>query len=89
MTATVFANLYFFITDETDYTRLAGIDVTLLFDNTSRQDCFDIDITDDELVEGVEKFSLTLENEPDHDPPIDVEYFPNVAEITINDMDGI
>ena len=90
MTSTVCADLFFFfITDENDYTRRAGFDIALFFDNAGRRECFDIDITDDELVEGVEMFSLTLENDPFTAPPIDVEYFPNVTVITINDMDGI
>ena len=77
---------------EVHYTRRAGFDIALFFDNAGRRECFDIDITDNDVLDGarLKEFYLTLENDPFTDPPIAGGlYNPvrNRVKITIEDDD--
>lgn len=76
--------------DETDYTRIsvALIDVVLIFDDATRRDCFLVRITDDDLVEGEEQFSLRILPDPFSPPPINTVLSPNMSIISIIDQDG-
>ena len=77
---------------ENHYTRRAGFDIALFFDNAGRRECFDIDITDNDVLDGArfKEFYLTLENDPFTSPPIAGGiYNPvrNRVKITIEDDD--
>ena len=83
----------FFITcttDETDYTRLdPGLSsVVLFFDDTTRKICFNVMITDDDLVEGSEEFSLLLLEDPFAPSPIATMFNASLVTVTILDQDG-
>ena len=84
------AGRYLWIADETDYTRLDpdALSVRLEFSDTQRRQCFNVTITDDDLVEGSEEFSLLLQEEPFFPPPIDTEFNASMATVTILDQDG-
>ena len=70
-----------------DYTVVTP-DVILLFDNTTRRSCFNITITNDNLVEGVEQFSLEIHENPSESFPIDTVLSPNMSVVDIIDQDG-
>ena len=75
---------------ELDYTRRAGFDIALFFDNAGRRECFDIDITDDNIVDGslFEEFYLNLKNDPFTTPVLGYDSFDpirNRVKITIED----
>ena len=77
---------------EVHYTRRGGFDIALFFDNAGRRECFDIDITDNDVLDGArfKEFYLTLENDPFTSPPIAGGlYNPvrNRVKITIEDDD--
>lgn len=63
-------------------------DVILLFDNTTRRSCFTINIVNDNLVEGVEQFSLEILQNPSESFPIDTVLSPNMSVVDISDQDG-
>lgn len=77
--------------DETDYTEIQSnrLDVLLFYDDTTRRECFTVDITNDVLVEGEEQFSMILLDEPGRAQPIDTEYLPNTTVVTIIDADSM
>ena len=75
---------------ELDYTRRAGFDIAIFFDNDGRRECFDIDITDDNVVDGslFEEFYLNLKNDPFTTPVLGYDSFDpirNRVKITIED----
>ena len=75
---------------ELDYTRRAGFDIALFFDNAGRRECFDIDITDDNIVDGslFEEFYLNIGDDPFTDPVLGYDSFDpirNRVKITIED----
>ena len=75
---------------ELDYTRRAGFDIALFFDNDGRRECFDIDITDDNIVDGslFEEFYLNIGNDPFTTPVLGYDSFDpirNRVKITIVD----
>ena len=77
---------------ELDYTPRAGFDIALFFDNSGRRECFDIDITDDAVLDELqfEEFYLYLENDPFTAPPTGYDPFDpirNRVKITIEDDD--
>ena len=77
---------------EVHYTRRAGFDIALFFDNAGRRECFDIDITDNDVLDGArfKEFYLTLENDPFTAPPTGYDPFDpirNRVKITIEDDD--
>ena len=77
---------------ENHYTRRAGFDIALFFDNAGRRECFDIDITDNDVLDGArfKEFYLTLENDPFTAPPTGYDPFDpirNRVKITIEDDD--
>ena len=77
---------------ENHYTRRAGFDIALFFDNAGRRECFDIDITDNDVLDGArfKEFYLTLENDPFTAPPTVYDPFDpirNRVKITIEDDD--
>ena len=84
------SNLIVPISDETDYSRIDPLlgNVVIFFNNADRRRCFDLGITDDDLVEGEEDLTLILFEDPFQPPQIMVEFSPNVTEVTIVDMDG-
>lgn len=77
--------------DETDYTEIQSnrLDVLLFYDDTTRRECFTVDITNDVLVEGEEQFSMILLDEPGRAQPIDTEYLSNTTVVTIIDADSM
>ena len=76
-------------TDETDYGHLSpGVDVVLMFSNATRRECFNVEIINDMLIEGEERFSLVLMEDPSFPSPIDTEFFPNMVNITITAQNG-
>ena len=62
------------------------LDVPLPFDACDRRSCVNITITDDEVLENLELFSVTLRRNG-LDPRISLD--PTVAEIQITDNDGM
>ena len=73
--------------DETDYAPLNPY-VLHIFNNATRRQCFNVMITNDNLVEGSEEFFLHLLEDPFAAPPIPTEFNANLATITILDQDG-
>ena len=47
-----------------------------------------MEIINDMLIEGEERFSLVLMEDPFSPPPIDTEFFPNMVNITITAQNG-
>ena len=79
---------------ENHYTRRAGFDIALFFDDAGRRECFDIDITDNEILDGArsKEFYLNLTKDPFTSPPAAVGVNPfnplrNRVTITIEDDD--
>ena len=80
------------LTDETDYTPL-NLDsleafLTDSFNNATRRECYNVNITNDILVEGSEEFSLLLDEVPFIPLPPSTLFYANSATITILDQDG-
>ena len=73
-----------------DYTRLDPnlSSVVLFFNDTTRRQCFNVVITNDDLVEGAEEFSLLLVEDPFAPPPIETVFNASLATVTILDQDG-
>ena len=77
---------------ENHYTRRAGFDIALFFDDAGRRECFDIDITDNDFLDGArfKEFYLTLANDPFTEPVLGYDSFDpirNRVKITIEDDD--
>ena len=74
-------------TDETDYTPLNPdfLDVLLIFNDTTRRQCFTVRIINDAMVEGPEQFSLELLEDPFLPPPISITFNASLAAVTILD----
>ena len=77
---------------ENHYTRRAGFDIAIFFDDAGRRECFDIDITDNEILDGTrsKEFYLNLMYDPFTTSPVGydpVNQLRNRVTITIEDDD--
>ena len=77
---------------ENHYTRRAGFDIAIFFDDAGRRECFDIDITDNEILDGArsKEFYLNLMYDPFTISPVGydpVNPLRNRVTITIEDDD--
>ena len=79
------------IADESDYTRIdtGAVGTVVVFTNATRRLCFDLMITDDELVEGEEQLTVRLTEDPFAPPTVTVQFAPNITQVTITDRDGM
>ena len=64
-----------------------GVTEVVMFDSCDVENCINITIVDDLILENIESFTVTLQEAPGHDERIELD--PTNADIIINDNDGM